>query len=102
MFLQLIDLLMLSLFFFFIGFFGILYTKKNIITFLISIEIMLIGLNLALISFSIFLDDSLGLIFSLLILTIAAAESAIGLAILVMCYHTHNEIILENFSLLRL
>jgi NADH-quinone oxidoreductase subunit K len=102
MFLQIIDLLSISLFLFFIGFFGILFTKKNIITFLISIEIMLLGLNLALISFSIFLDDSLGLIFSILILTIAAAESAIGLAILVMIYHTHNTILLEHFSLLRL
>lgn len=102
MFLQLLDLLTTTLILFFIGFFGILFTKKNIITILISIEIMLLGLNLSLLSFTVFIDDALGLIFSILILTIAAAESAIGLAFIVAYYHTHNELIVEQLILLRL
>jgi NADH-quinone oxidoreductase subunit K len=102
MFLQLLDLLTTALILFFIGFFGLFFTKNNIITILISIEIMLLGLNLTLLSFSIFIDDALGLIFSILILTIAAAESAIGLAILVAYYHTNNELNIEQLTLLRL
>jgi len=66
--------------------------KKNIITIIMSIEILLLGANLNFVIFSTFLDDIKGQIFSLLILTVAAAESAIGLAILVIFYKKYQTI----------
>jgi NADH-quinone oxidoreductase subunit K len=66
--------------------------KKNVITIIMSIEILLLGANLNFIIFSTFLDDLKGQVFSLLILTVAASESAIGLAILVIFYKKHQTI----------
>jgi NADH-quinone oxidoreductase subunit K len=64
--------------------------RKNIITIIMSIEILLLGANLNFVIFSVFLDDLKGQIFSLLILTVAASESAIGLAILILFYKKHQ------------
>ena len=66
-----------------------------------SIEIMLLAINLNFIFFSIYLDDIMGQIFSLYILTVAAAESAIGLAILVVYYRLRGVISIDNISLLK-
>ncbi len=66
-----------------------------------SIEIMLLAINLNFIFFSIYLDDIIGQIFSLYILTVAAAESAIGLAILVVYYRLRGVISIDNISLLK-
>jgi NADH-quinone oxidoreductase subunit K len=66
--------------------------KKNIIIIIMSIEILLLGANLNFVIFSVFIDDIKGQVFSLLILTIAASESAIGLAILVIFYKKYQTI----------
>jgi NADH-quinone oxidoreductase subunit K len=66
--------------------------KKNVITIIMSIEILLLGSNLNFVIFSAFIDDVKGQVFSLLILTVAASESAIGLAILVLFYKKHQTI----------
>lgn len=81
-----IKFLSTSLFLFLIGIWGIFLVKKNIIIILMSIELILLSINLNFIIFSIVLDDIVGQIFALFILTVAAAESAIGLAILVVYY----------------
>lgn len=81
-----IKFLFTSLFLFLIGIWGIFLVRKNIIIILMSIELMLLSINLNFIIFSIILDDIAGQIFALFVLTVAAAESAIGLAILVVYY----------------
>ncbi len=81
---------------FLIGILGIFLIKKNIIIILMSIELMLLAININFIVFSIYLNDLTGQIFSLFILTVAAAESAIGLAILVIYYRIKG-IISINF-----
>ena len=81
-----IKFLILLLLLFLIGIWGIFLLKKNIIIILMSIELILLSINLNFIIFSLLLDDISGQIFALFILTVAAAESAIGLAILVVYY----------------
>lgn len=81
-----------SIFLFIIGLWGMVLNKKNVIIIIMSIEILLLGANLNFIIFSVFIDDIKGQVFSLLILTIAASESAIGLAILVIFYKKHQTI----------
>ncbi len=76
-------------------------TRKNFIIILMSIEIMLLAVNLNFIFFSIYLDDMLGQIFALYVLTVAAAESAIGLAILVVFYRIRGIIAIDNISALK-
>ena len=88
--------LIISLFLFLIGVLGIFLIKKNIIIILMSIELMLLAININFIIFSAYLDDITGQVFALFILTIAAAESAIGLAILVVYYRIKG-IISINF-----
>lgn len=83
---EIIKVLILSIILFLIGIIGIFLIKKNIIIILMSIELMLLSINLNFILFSIYLEDITGQIFALFILTVAAAESAIGLAILVVYY----------------
>lgn len=78
--------LIISIILFLIGILGIFLIKKNIIIILMSIELMLLAININFVIFSVYLDDVKGQIFSLFILTVAAAESAIGLAILVVYY----------------
>ncbi len=83
---QIIKFLFVSIFLFLIGIIGIFLIKKNIIIILMSIELMLLSININFILFSIYLDNLTGQLFALFILTVAAAESAIGLAILVVYY----------------
>ena len=85
---------------FFIGMYG-LFTRRNIITMLMSIELMLLAVNLNFIIFSVFLDDILGQVFALFVLTVAAAESAIGLAILVVYYRIRGTVSIEYINLLK-
>lgn len=81
---------------FVIGLTGIFLNRKNLIVILMSIEIILLSINLNLILFSLYLDDVVGGFLSVLILTIAAAESSIGLAIFVVYYRIHNSLSLTN------
>ena len=83
---QILEFLIISFSLFLIGIVGIFLLKKNIIIILMSIELMLLSININFVIFSIYLDDVTGQIFALFILTVAAAESAIGLAILVIYY----------------
>ena len=77
---------------FLLGIWGIVLNRKNIIILLMSIELMLLSINLNFVTFSVFLDDLMGQVFALFVLTVAAAESAIGLAILVAYYRVRNTI----------
>lgn len=88
--------LIISIILFLIGILGIFLIKKNIIIILMSIELMLLAVNINFVIFSVYLDDITGQVFALFILTIAAAESAIGLAILVVYYRIRG-IISINF-----
>merc|ERR1712100_305228 len=90
MFADLIKYLTLSMIVFLIGISGIILNRQNIIIMLMSIELMLLAVNLNFIIFSVYLDDIMGQLFALLVLTIAAAESAIGLAILVVLSSSRN------------
>ena len=101
---MLIDLakyLTVALILFLIGISGIVLNRKNIIVMLMSIELMLLAVNLNFIIFSVYLDDVMGQLFAILILTVAAAESAIGLAILVVYYRVRGSVTVENIHLLR-
>jgi NADH-quinone oxidoreductase subunit K len=80
---------------FFIGLVGIVLNRKNILIIIMSIELLLLAVNLNFAAFSIYLDDIIGQIFILFILTIAATESAIGLAIITVFYRLKNSIQLE-------
>jgi NADH-quinone oxidoreductase subunit K len=84
-----------------VGLVGLVVVRKNVIFLLISLELLLLAVNLNFVFFSIVLDDLVGQIFSLAILTVAAAESAIGLAILVAYYRVTGEIGVEDISLLK-
>lgn len=86
---------------FLIGLSGIFLNRKNIIILLMSIELMLLSINFNFIIFSVFLDDIVGQLFALLILTVAAAESAIGLAILVIYYRVRGSIAIELINLMK-
>ena len=75
-----------------IGLVGVFLNRKNIIVILMSMELILLAVNINLVSFSIFINDLTGQIFTLFILTVAAAEAAIGLAILVILFRKLNDI----------
>lgn len=90
--------LVLAAILFVIGIFGVFLNKKNIIIILMSIELMLLSVNINMVAFSSFLDDIMGQIFSLLILTVAAAEAAIGLAILVIYYRNKGSISVDDIN----
>ncbi len=79
-----------------IGVVGIFLNRKNIIVILMSIELILLAVNINLVSFSIFINDLSGQIFTLFILTVAAAEAAIGLAIIVIYYRNRGSIRVED------
>jgi len=83
---------------FIIGVIGVFITRKNIIIILMSIELMLLSINLLFIFLSIYLDDTIGQVFSLYILTIAAAESSIGLALIVIYYRLRHTISIDFIS----
>ena len=84
-----------------IGIAGIFLNRKNIIVILMSIELILLAVNINFVSFSIFLNDLVGQIFTLFILTVAAAEAAIGLAIIVVYYRNSGTISVEEIDNLK-
>jgi NADH-quinone oxidoreductase subunit K len=88
----------LSIILFCIGIGGIFLNRKNIISILMSIEIMLLAVNINFVAFSVYLNDLVGQIFAIFILTVAGAEAAIGLAILVVYFNNRKNIELENIS----
>ena len=88
--------LTLGVIIFTIGVIGIFLNRKNVIVILMSIELILLAVNINLISFSIFSGDILGQIFTMLILTVAAAEAAIGLAIIVIFFRNKGSIRVED------
>lgn len=94
-----IDCISISFILFLIGVLGIFLNQKNILLMLMSIEIMFLVISFIWIFSSIYLDDVIGQIFALLILTVAAAESSIGLAILVVYYRIRNTIVVELMNL---
>ena len=93
--------LFLSAIIFVIGICGIFLNRKNVIIILVSIELMLLAANLNMVAFSAFLRDLNGQIFSIITLTVAAAEAAVGLAILVVFYRKKSSIEIEDISELR-
>jgi NADH-quinone oxidoreductase subunit K len=93
--------LILGAIIFTIGILGIFLNRKNVIIILMSIELILLAVNINLVSFSIFLNDLTGQIFAMFILTVAAAEAAIGLAIIVIYYKNKGSIHVEEINSLR-
>jgi NADH-quinone oxidoreductase subunit K len=93
--------LTLSAIIFTIGIVGIFLNRKNVIVILMSIELILLAVNINFVSFSIFLNDLTGQIFALFILTVAAAEAAIGLAIIVVYYRNSGTIRVEEIDKLK-
>ena len=83
------------------GVFGIFINRKNVITILMSIELILLSVNINLVAFSAFTGTLFGQIFSLFILTVAAAEAAIGLAILVIYFRNRGSIAVENLNVMK-
>ena len=86
---------------FLLGIWGIFMNRKNILVMLMSIELMLLDVNMNFLVFSVYLDDVLGQVFALFVLTVAAAESAIGLALLVIYYRIRGTIQVEYINLIR-
>jgi NADH-quinone oxidoreductase subunit K len=84
-----------------IGVVGIFLNRKNVIIILMSIELILLAVNLNFVAFSAFLGDLVGQIFALFILTVAAAEAAIGLAILVVYFRNRGTIAVEDVNLMK-
>ena len=84
-----------------LGLFGIFLNRKNVIIILMSIELMLLAVNINLVAFSTHLGDLMGQIFAMFILTVAAAEAAIGLAILVVYYRNRGSIAVEDSNVMK-
>jgi NADH-quinone oxidoreductase subunit K len=84
-----------------LGIFGIFLNRKNIIVILMSIELMLLAVNINLVAFSTALGDLVGQIFAMFVLTVAAAEAAIGLAILVVYFRSRGSIAVEDVNLMK-
>jgi NADH-quinone oxidoreductase subunit K len=84
-----------------IGIFGIFLNRKNVIVILMSIELILLSININLVSFSAYMGDLAGQIFAMFILTVAAGEAAIGLAIIVVYYRNRGSIEVEDINLMK-
>ena len=84
-----------------IGVFGIFMNRRNIIIILMSVELILLAVNINLVAFSAHLNDLVGQVFALLILTVAAAEAAIGLAILVVFFRNRGSIAVEDVNMMK-
>ena len=93
--------LILAAIIFTIGVIGIFLNRKNVIIIVMSIELILLAVNINLVSFSIFSQDLTGQIFAMFVLTVAAAEAAIGLAIIVVYYRNKGSIRVEDISSLK-
>ena len=84
-----------------LGIFGIFLNRKNVIVILMSIELILLAVNINLVAFSSHLNDIVGQIYALIVLTVAAAEAAIGLAILVVFYRNNGSIAVEDINIIK-
>jgi NADH-quinone oxidoreductase subunit K len=84
-----------------LGIFGIFLNRKNVIIIMMSIELMLLAVNINLVAFSVSLGDLAGQVFAMFVLTVAAAESAIGLAILVVYFRHRGTIQVEDIHMMR-
>jgi len=86
---------------FFLSLFGLILNRKNLLITVMSLELLLLSANLNFIIFSVYLDDMYGQLFSLMILTVVASESAIGLALIISYYRTRGSILYTNKIVLR-
>jgi NADH-quinone oxidoreductase subunit K len=84
-----------------LGILGIFLNRKNVIVILMSVELMLLAVNLNLVAFSAYLGNITGQVFALFILTVAAAEAAIGLAIIVVYYRNRGSIAVEDINMMK-
>jgi len=84
-----------------LGIFGIFLNRKNVIIILMSVELILLAVNINLVAFSAFLGDMAGQIFAMLVLTVAAAEAAIGLAVIVVYFRNRGTIAVEDINLMK-
>ena len=84
-----------------LGVFGIFLNRRNVIIILMSVELILLAVNINFVAFSVFLNDIVGQVFALLVLTVAAAEAAIGLAILVVFFRNRGSIAVEDVSMMK-
>jgi len=84
-----------------LGIFGIFLNRKNVIIILMSVELMLLAVNINLIAFSVELGDLVGQVFAMFVLTVAAAEAAIGLAILVVYFRNRGSIAVEDINMMK-
>ena len=83
---------------FVLGVLGIFLNRKNVIVILMAVELILLAVNLNLVAFSAFMQDLVGQVFAMLVLTVAAAEAAIGLAILVIYFRTRGSIAVDDIN----
>ncbi|MGY6551954.1 MAG: NADH-quinone oxidoreductase subunit NuoK [Erythrobacter sp.] len=83
---------------FVLGVLGIFLNRKNVIVILMAIELILLSVNINLVAFSAFMQDLVGQIFAMMVLTVAAAEAAVGLAILVIYYRGHGTIAVDDIN----
>ena len=93
--------LILAAVLFTLGVFGIFLNRKNVIVILMSVELMLLAVNINFVAFSSYMNDMAGQVFAMFILTVAAAEAAIGLAILVIFFRNRGSIAVEDISTLK-
>lgn len=93
--------LLLNFYIFFLGILGILTNRRHFLVTIICLEMLLLSINMSFILFSLYLDDIVGQIFSFFILTVAAAESSIGLAIIILYYKNRGNIFSSNRFLLK-
>jgi len=84
-----------------LGIFGVFLNRRNVIVILMSVELMLLAVNINLVAFSAYLGDLSGQVFAMFILTVAAAEAAIGLAILVVYFRNRGSIAVEDVSMMK-
>ncbi len=84
-----------------IGVFGIFVNRKNVIILLMSVELILLSVNINLVAFSSFLGDLAGQVFAMFVLTVAAAEAAVGLAILVVYFRNRGDISVEGVNMMK-
>ena len=84
-----------------LGVFGIFLNRKNVIVILMSVELILLAVNINLVAFSTHLGDIVGQVFALLVLTVAAAEASIGLAILVVYFRNRGSIAVEDINMMK-
>ena len=84
-----------------LGIFGIFLNRKNVIIILMSVELMLLSVNINLVAFSAHLNDLVGQVFAMFVLTVAAAEAAIGLAILVVYFRNRGSIAVEDINMMK-